>query len=59
MSIDNRIPHPELSYTTRPAWRELRLRAALERTEELMVRLLERPCPSCGRKPGEEVANGR
>jgi hypothetical protein len=53
------IPNLQSTYTNRPPWRELRLRAALERTEELMVRLLERPCPSCGRKPGEEVASGR
>ncbi len=53
------IPNLQSTYTTPPTWRELRLRAALERTEALVVRLLERPCPSCGRKPGEEVSRGR
>ncbi len=59
MPLEDSLAHPELRYTTPPTWRELRLRSALERTEALVVRLLERPCPSCGHKPGEEVSRGR
>ncbi len=60
MSLESSIPQPGLTYTHPPNWRELRLRAALERTEALLSRSLEERAQLAARvRELEGVPNGR
>lgn len=53
------VQRPDTLHNNAPTWRELRLRAALERTEALLVRSVEERAKLAARVRELEASNGR